>query len=138
MTSVITSYSIHYTKLYDNGKASWFACSVSWIDEMDSEADAFYEPKFIRYLLLTIQDITGLKEQQETIRINGLRALLAEQERVITSYSIHYTKLYEPCWAKRNTALPKVPARGLTIAKSPNRRRSHERLHAHYQGWPLG
>ncbi len=65
-----------------NGKASWFACSVSWIDEMDSEADAFYEPKFIRYLLLTIQDITGLKEQQETIRINGLRALLAEQERI--------------------------------------------------------
>ena len=65
-----------------DGKRRWFACSVSWIDELDGEAEAFYEPKQHRYLLLTFQDITPLKEQQEAIRINGLRALLAEQERI--------------------------------------------------------
>lgn len=65
-----------------DGKRRWFACSVSWIDELDGEAEAFYEPRQHRYLLLTFQDITPLKEQQEAIRINGLRALLAEQDRI--------------------------------------------------------
>lgn len=65
-----------------DGKRRWFACSLSWIDELDGEAEAFYEPRQHKYLLLTFQDITPLKEQQEAIRINGLRALLAEQERI--------------------------------------------------------
>lgn len=60
----------------------WFSCAVSWFEEQDAGADAFYEPLRRHYLLLTIQDISELKRQQETIRINGLRALLAEQERV--------------------------------------------------------
>ena len=65
-----------------NGRRRWFACSIAWIDELDGEAEAFYEPRQHKYLLLTFQDITSLKEQQEAIRINGLRALLAEQERI--------------------------------------------------------
>lgn len=72
-------------ELYVNreaGKRAWFACSVSWIDELDGGADAFYEPKPRQYMLLTFQDITPLKEQQEAIRINGMRAVLAEQERI--------------------------------------------------------
>ncbi|OGS92673.1 MAG: nitrogen fixation negative regulator NifL [Gallionellales bacterium GWA2_59_43] len=60
----------------------WFSCAVSWFEEQDAGADAFYEPLRRHYLLLTIQDIGELKQQQETIRINGLRALMAEQERV--------------------------------------------------------
>jgi nitrogen fixation negative regulator NifL len=60
----------------------WFACSISWFEEQDVSADAFYEPAKRNYLLLTIQDISELKQQQEAIRINGLRALLAEQERI--------------------------------------------------------
>jgi len=65
-----------------DGRRRWFACSISWIDELDGEADTFYEPRRHRFMLLTFQDITPLKEQQEAIRINGLRALLAEQERI--------------------------------------------------------
>ena len=65
-----------------HGKRRWFSCSVAWIDELDGEAEAFYEPMARKYMLLTFQDITPLKEQQEAIRINGLRALLAEQERI--------------------------------------------------------
>jgi nitrogen fixation negative regulator NifL len=60
----------------------WFACSISWFEEQDVSADAFYEPAKRHYLLLTIQDISELKRQQEAIRINGLHALLAEQERI--------------------------------------------------------
>lgn len=60
----------------------WFSCAVSWFEEHDVGADAFYEPLRRHYLLLTIQDISELKRQQEALRINSLRALLSEQERI--------------------------------------------------------
>lgn len=60
----------------------WFSCAVSWFEEHDVGADAFYEPTRRHYLLLTIQDISAIKHQQEALRINSLRALLAEQERI--------------------------------------------------------
>ncbi|MBI5918551.1 MAG: nitrogen fixation negative regulator NifL [Nitrosomonadales bacterium] len=60
----------------------WFSCAVSWIEEQDVGADAFFEPLRRHFLLLTIQDISELKRQQEALRINSLRALLAEQERI--------------------------------------------------------
>ncbi|MGA7178029.1 MAG: nitrogen fixation negative regulator NifL [Thiobacillaceae bacterium] len=63
-------------------KTRWFACSGSWIEEQDTSADAFYEPHRLQYMLLTLQDITPLKEQQDAIRVNALSALLAEQERI--------------------------------------------------------
>lgn len=63
-------------------KPRWFACSGTWIDEQDGSAEAFYEPARHQFLLLVIQDITALKEQQEAIRVNALRAMLAEQERI--------------------------------------------------------
>jgi nitrogen fixation negative regulator NifL len=62
--------------------ARWFSCAVSWFEEQDVGADAFYEPLRRHYLLLTIQDISELKRQQEALRINSLRALLSEQERI--------------------------------------------------------
>ncbi len=65
-----------------NGNTRWFSCSVSWFEEHDVGADAFYEPARRHYLLLTIQEISELKRQQEALRINSLRALLSEQERI--------------------------------------------------------
>jgi nitrogen fixation negative regulator NifL len=65
-----------------NRSARWLSCSVSWFEEQDVGADAFYEPQKKHYLLLTIADITELKRQQEALRINSLRALLSEQERI--------------------------------------------------------
>jgi nitrogen fixation negative regulator NifL len=62
--------------------ARWFSCAVSWFEEHDVGADAFYEPLRRHYLLLTIQDISEIKRQQEALRINSLRALLSEQERI--------------------------------------------------------
>lgn len=60
----------------------WFSCAISWFEEHDVGADAFYEPLRRHYLLLTIQDISELKRQQEALRINSLNALLSEQERI--------------------------------------------------------
>lgn len=65
-----------------NRTTRWFSCAVSWFEERDVGADAFYEPVRRHYLLLTIQDISELKRQQEALRINGVRALLSEQERI--------------------------------------------------------
>jgi nitrogen fixation negative regulator NifL len=62
--------------------ARWFACALSWVVEQDASADAFYEPSKRQFLLLTAQDITEIKRQQEALRINSLAALLAEQERI--------------------------------------------------------
>lgn len=60
----------------------WFNCTGSLIEEKDTSADAFYQTRLSRYLLVTLQDITGLKQQQAQLRLNSLQALLAEQERV--------------------------------------------------------
>lgn len=60
----------------------WFSCAVSWFEEQDVGADAFYEPVRRHYMLLTFQDISELKRQQEALRINSVRALLDEQERI--------------------------------------------------------
>ena len=65
-----------------NHSTRWFSCAVSWFEEQDVGADAFYEPVRRHYLLLTIQDISELKRQQEALRINSLSALLSEQERI--------------------------------------------------------
>jgi nitrogen fixation negative regulator NifL len=65
------------------GRTRWFACSGTWIDEQDGSADAFYEPARRQFLLLVVQDISALKEQQEAIRVNAMRAMLAEQERIL-------------------------------------------------------
>jgi nitrogen fixation regulatory protein len=65
-----------------SNKTRWFTCAGSWIEEQDTSADSFYEPHRRQYMLLTLQDVTFLKEQHEAIRVNGLRALLAEQDRI--------------------------------------------------------
>ncbi len=70
-------------RIDQRGRAThWFACALSWFEEQDVSAEAFYEPRRRQYLLLTAQDIGELKRQQEAMRLNGLRALLAEQERI--------------------------------------------------------
>jgi nitrogen fixation negative regulator NifL len=51
----------------------WFACALSWFDEQDGSADAFYEPVRHRYLLLTAQEVSELKQQQDrkSTRLNS-------------------------------------------------------------------
>lgn len=65
-----------------SGEPLWLAASVSWFEEQEVSAEAFYQPQRLPYMLLTLQDIGELKRRQEAIRINGVNALLAEQERI--------------------------------------------------------
>ena len=84
---VITSYSIHYTKLYEIREA--------YIEEMQRDEDVFIMGTSA--LAGTFPHTQGLGEMFGEKRV--LDTPLAEPNMagcaVITSYSIHYTKLYE-------------------------------------------
>jgi nitrogen fixation negative regulator NifL len=60
----------------------WFSCSGIWFREKDASADAFFESRKQRYLLLVANEITHQKRQQQEVRMNALRALLAEEEMI--------------------------------------------------------
>ncbi len=64
------------------GQPRCFNCSGSWIESMDDSADAFFEMKKTRYLLLVASEITALKRQQHDVQMNAMRALMAEEELV--------------------------------------------------------
>ncbi len=57
----------------------WFSVSGIWFKELPASADAFFSEEKVPYLLLVAHEITELKRQQEEIRSNALRALLAEE-----------------------------------------------------------
>ena len=60
----------------------WFSCSLLPFKEKDSSADNFFSAKKQEYLLLLASEITQIKRQQEDVRLNAMRALMAEQELV--------------------------------------------------------
>ncbi|EIJ41250.1 nitrogen fixation negative regulator NifL [Beggiatoa alba B18LD] len=63
-----------------NRQPRWFVCAGTWFRERDSSADAFFEVRKESYFLLVAKEITELKHRQEEVRMNALRALLAEGE----------------------------------------------------------
>ena len=80
--SVITSYSIHYTKLYET------ATSALSLVVADARG-------------VTVEGMTALRKQarENSVTLRVVRNTLAKRAftgTVITSYSIHYTKLYDP------------------------------------------
>ena len=56
----------------------WFICSGTWFRETGTTNTTAIDTPY--YLLLVANDVTLLKRQQEEIRLNALRALLAEEE----------------------------------------------------------
>ena len=73
----ITSYSIHYTKLYD--------LAPLVIARINTERSFFQFKDSVQENRVSLEIITALQGAFKRHLIN-----------VITSYSIHYTKLYEP------------------------------------------
>jgi len=61
------------------GTLRWFSCSGIWFREQAATADAFFTEEKVPYLLLVAHEITAQKQQQEVIRRNAMRALLAEE-----------------------------------------------------------
>ena len=88
--SVITSYSIHYTKLYDGetGRETDAESVLPFLGHEDYRVQL--EALMCMYKIGGKQRkkllLTALSEATEGIKIKII---------VITSYSIHYTKLYE-------------------------------------------
>ena len=60
----------------------WFTCSGNWFSERDPGADHFFSQDTDDYLLLTISDITPLKQQQEKMHLQTLQHLLSEEEHI--------------------------------------------------------
>ena len=60
----------------------WYACAGSWFTQEDDSVEAFFQENRHSYLLLTLTDITQQKKQAEEIRINALKALMAEEEKI--------------------------------------------------------
>ena len=81
---VITSYSIHYTKLYDGTPPGITFC---WIPNLSITARSLQTP-LVRSLI-SLADILPLG------KYIPVPTIPTETFSVITSYSIHYTKLYE-------------------------------------------
>jgi nitrogen fixation negative regulator NifL len=60
----------------------WYACAGSWFSQDDDRIEAFFKESKQTYLLLTLTDITQQKKHAEEIRINALKALMAEEEKI--------------------------------------------------------
>ncbi|WP_150051101.1 MULTISPECIES: nitrogen fixation negative regulator NifL [Methylomonas] len=60
----------------------WFACSGNWFSENDTQADKFFLPQTSDYLLLSINDITSQRRQQEKLQLQTLRNMMAEEEHI--------------------------------------------------------
>ena len=139
---VITSYSIHYTKLYD--VEAFFDVSFgaeltvkSYINYIKKNNPAtviaqpcpaivnyiqIYRPELIEYLspcdspmLHTVKMIHKYYPQYAQHKVIAVSPCYAKKrEFVITSYSIHYTKLYETGYS---SLLDSDDARGIGINK---------------------
>jgi len=68
--------------LPDGKPPRWFSCSGSRVREDDGRADAFFADSGRDYLLLVAKEITGLRAQQEKVRVAALQAVIAEEDRI--------------------------------------------------------
>jgi nitrogen fixation negative regulator NifL len=60
--------------------ARWFSCSGVWVNSSELSAESYFSTIEDTYLLLVANEITTQKYQQEQVRTNALRALMAEQQ----------------------------------------------------------
>lgn len=58
----------------------WYSCSGVWVEESILDADNYFSNQDQQCLLLVANDITLQKRQQNKIRTNAMRALMAEQQ----------------------------------------------------------
>jgi len=63
------------------GAPRWFACSGIWFRENPFSAESFFDSQREDHLLLVASETTRIRQQEEEVRVNALRALLAEGER---------------------------------------------------------
>ena len=146
---VITSYSIHYTKLYELADIQHdlfnLGAELAWPDQTQITQD---------HILMLDQALERMNSQLPPLK----EFVLPGGTRVITSYSIHYTKLYDVQWSRpctrrcnilSNTGTPCCNCPRLSTAPrqhpkpaSPRRQprrepHDHRRNPGHYRQRPL-
>lgn len=60
----------------------WFSCSGNWFNVDDTEAEGFFSKQSKECLLLSINDISLLRHQQEKLQLQSLHNILAEEEHL--------------------------------------------------------
>lgn len=77
-------FSNHEVRVEGGGRRStrWFACSGNWFSESAVGADFFFDRQSRDYLLLSINDITLQRRQQEKLHLQTLHSMLAEEEHI--------------------------------------------------------
>ncbi|MGR9086101.1 MAG: nitrogen fixation negative regulator NifL [Gammaproteobacteria bacterium] len=60
----------------------WFSCSGNWFKEEDTCADSFFSRQSREYLLLSINDISLLRRQQEKLQLQTLHDMMSEEEHI--------------------------------------------------------
>ena len=103
---VITSYSIHYTKLYEHSAEQLKQVTHSEGDQRSSVC-GFAPPA------------QASRQRMQRVHRSFIRKRRSERRDripsipVITSYSIHYTKLYDPALREGRLLIDPVPPRDL-------------------------
>lgn len=64
----------------NNYRQNWYLCDGSAITQEDEDASNFFSQPGSRHILLTINDITELRQRQQDSQLNALKALMAEEE----------------------------------------------------------
>jgi nitrogen fixation negative regulator NifL len=64
---------------FPDGSTRWFVCQASRFLARDGSADAYFTARDVPYLLLVAHEVSEIKRQQEEVRMNALRALMAEE-----------------------------------------------------------
>lgn len=64
---------------FPDGSTRWFVCLLSRFSARDGSADAYFSAREVHYELLVAHEVTEIKRQQEEVRMNALRALMAEE-----------------------------------------------------------
>ncbi len=65
---------------FPDGSTRWFVCMAVHFNARDSSADAYFSARERPYRMLVAHEVSELKRQQEEVRMNALRALVAEEE----------------------------------------------------------
>jgi len=89
--------------LKHNLTSRWFSCSGVWVNESYPGADFYFSGSENCGLLLVANEITAQKKQQDQIKTNALRALMAEQQLVHGMRETLSGAIFQ-CQAPLNTA----------------------------------
>ncbi len=78
------NFSNHEVRVEGIGRRGtrWFSCSGNWFSEEDAQADNFFLKQTQDYLLLSINDVSLQRRQQEKLQLQALRTLMAEEEHL--------------------------------------------------------